>query len=160
MITQQYLKSRLRYDPETGHFVWISCPHRNDLLGKVAGATQSNGYVYIMIDDKSYLAHRLAFLYIYGVLPKFLDHINRAKDDNRIVNLRKCTHSQNLANSKHRKSSTGIRGVYHNGSGGFKSLVMHNGKPVYLGTFKTPEDASAAYQKKKIELFGEFAIGL
>ena len=156
MLTQEYLKSRLRYDPETGRFVWIRIRKGHSLLNRRAGTTQSNGYVYIMIDNKSYLAHRLAFLYVYGFLPKFLDHINRKKDDNRIVNLRKCTHSQNLSNSKHRQSRSGVRGVYHNDSG-FKALIRYNGKLIYLGTFKTPEDASTAYRAKKVELFGEFA---
>lgn len=39
----------------------------------------------------------------------------------------------------------------------YRSEIYYQGKRIYLGAFKTPEEASAAYQKKARELFGENA---
>jgi len=48
---------------------------------------------------KRYYAHRLAWLYVYGVWPDGdTDHINRNKHDNRIANLRSCSRSENMLN--------------------------------------------------------------
>ena len=156
MITQEYLKSRLRYDPDTGHFVWVNAPPNwLRIIGQRAG-WPCNGYVQISIDGKQYYAHRLAWLYIYGLLPKQLDHKNRTRTDNRINNLRLCTTSQNGANkSKHVNNDLPMGVAKHKGK--FQAGIMLKGKSIYLGRFDTPEEASSIYQVKKSKLFGEFA---
>jgi len=155
MITQQYLKSRLRYDPETGIFTWINGWRE----GKIAGTHSGNGYRQININYKIYGEHRLAFLYVHGFLPPMIDHRNRIKDDNRIANLRECNKAQNAVNSLPRKSATGFRGVVHDHSR-FRAQIKRFGKCLYLGLFDTPEEASAAYEAKLKELHGEFSLGL
>ena len=127
-------------------------------VGQRAGARlgNSSGYIGIKIDGILYQAHRLAFLYVHGFLPATIDHINQSKVDNRIVNLRGCTRSQNAANSRTRKSKFGFRGVSKK-NGKFQAKITHNYKSIYLGVHDTPEEASAAYEAKKAELFGEFA---
>ena len=98
-INQEQLKELLHYDPETGVFKWkIAISHRIK-VGDVAGSTNSTGYVHIKIRQKRYKAHRLAWLYNYGKFPEDqIDHINGLRDDNRIINLRAVTRTENARN--------------------------------------------------------------
>ena len=80
MITQSELKNILHYNQDTGVFTWI----KNSI---VAGTVEKKGYIAIKINRKSYKAHRLAWLYIYGNFPKEqIDHLNGIKNDNCINN--------------------------------------------------------------------------
>lgn len=86
-----------------------------------------------------------------------VDHINGDGLDCRKVNLRLATRSQNSANCfKNRINQTGFRGVQRRGCI-FMAKISINGKQTYLGTFKTAEDAARAYDKKAVEIYGEFA---
>ena len=133
-MDQQRLKELLSYDAETGIFTWIR-RHNN-----VAGATDAYGYIVIRLDKVLYKAHRLAWLYAYGVLPlQNLDHINQIKNDNRIANLREVTQSQNMQNVM------GIKGISWDKSRKkwcARIKVMY--KNIYLGRFTTKEEAIAA----------------
>ena len=81
--------------------------------GKQAGTPTSDGYKAISINNVKYKAHRLAFLYFHGVLPKYIDHIDQSKVNNRVANLRGVTHKQNLRNMRKKKNNTsGTTGVY------------------------------------------------
>lgn len=90
--------SALRYEPSTGHFFWRE--RRGAVArGAMAGSDDGKGYVLIRIDRKTYKAHRLAWLYVYGELPRgSLDHINRQRSDNSIANLREASAAQNNCN--------------------------------------------------------------
>lgn len=84
-----------------------------------------------------------------------VDHINHDPLDNRRSNLRLCTHRQNLYNREKRQD--GYKGVFKQPNGGWRAQVKCNGKPYYLGCFKDSVEAARAYDRKAIELFGEFA---
>ena len=58
-----------------------------------------NLYTYIKIYNKRYRAHRLAFLYMTGEIPKLVDHINRLPWDNTWTNLRATNHRENALNT-------------------------------------------------------------
>lgn len=116
-LTQRELKSILDYNPDSGVFYWKI--NKNSHAGKVksgciAGSLrdQKSGYIRIVINGKKYYAHRLAFLYVYGSIPRFVDHKNGDTTDNRIDNLRSTTILENSKNLKVRKSSvSGVTGV-------------------------------------------------
>ena len=98
------------------------------------------------------LIHRLLF-------PnwRYIDHINRDPTDNRRSNLREVTIQQNGMNRKIRKNkTTGFKGVWNSGYK-FISQIRIDGKTKHIGTFSTAIEAAEAYDKKSIELFGEFA---
>lgn len=95
---------------------------------------------------------------IHGVQPEQIDHINGDKQDNRIENLRRATHSTNQVNTKDRPSASGIRGVrLVDKTGRWACRVYKDGAEIRVGTFATLEEATAAYRKKMRELFGEYA---
>ena len=113
MITQAELKEVLRYDPDTGHFKWISGDPQFYRVGLVAGGLTGHGYILIRINYKGYLAHRLAWFYVNGVWPEDqIDHINHIRSDNRIINLRCVTAAENQRNRTiNSRNTSGVSGV-------------------------------------------------
>ena len=87
------------------------------------------------------------------------DHINHNGLDNRKENLRFATRGQNGANRRAPKNSTSqYLGVYwHKRHKKWSSQVRHNGKRYHLGMFTCEHQAALAYNKKAIEIHGEFA---
>ncbi|MFA6278364.1 MAG: hypothetical protein WC622_16575, partial [Pedobacter sp.] len=81
---------------------------------------------------------------------------NGIRDDNRWINLRKATRSENIQNLKkaHKSNkSTGLLGVYLNKKeGSIYSKITINKKVIYLGCFKTAEEAHKIYLTAKREL--------
>mgnify|MGYP003419948962 CR=1 FL=1 len=159
MMPLDELKNCLRYEPDTGRFIWASAITKSVkkcLIGQEAGVLHHSGYVYINIMGKKYAAHRLAWFFVHGEFPQgFLDHINRNKSDNRISNLRKATRSQNSANMRGR-SNTGFKGVQKT-QGKYTARIRYNYKLRHIGVYATAEEASEAYQKEAKKLFGDFA---
>lgn len=109
---------------------------------------------------KMYL-HRLILERKIGraLKPKELtDHINGNPMDNRRINLRACSNSQNLSNrGTESGNACGFAGVYLcNTTGRYCAEIRHNGKRYWLGRFDTVELASLARNKKAKKLRGEF----
>ena len=163
-LTATQLKLALHYDPETGVFVrlaaWKQRPSRRDLFGKLAGAimhqNRPDKYIAIRVFGRSYFAHRLAWLYMTGEWPRdLLDHINGVGTDNRFVNLRAATVQENSRNTRPRQSAIGLKGVRPNGPG-FSARIGVNGQRLCLGTFKTADEAHAAYCAAAQRFFGEY----
>ena len=157
MLTKEQVRLELNYDPETGIFT-RKTPSKKYKIGEIVGC-DCNGYVYICCDKKNRYAHRLAWLYVYGYIPKYVDHINGNKKDNRIANLRETTISQNMHNSKKPKNNTsGIKGVYfHKKSQKWMARVHLNNKCIYLGIFENIEDAQKSVTESRKKLHGAFA---
>lgn len=90
MLTQARLKELMAYDEGTGVFTRYKSVQRG---GKQVSCTPNkDGYFSANIDRKTYVQHRLAWLYVHGAFPEgHIDHINRIKTDNRICNLRVVT---------------------------------------------------------------------
>lgn len=156
-ITQEQLKERLHYDPDSGFFTWIG-RHVVHKKRAVAGSLMSNGYVSIRLIYKPYLAHRLAFLYMVGDIPSsHVDHINGRRCDNRWENLRLAVGNQpvNLQNRRiaNKNNSSGFLGVsWRPDKGKWRARIMVNKKEIFIGHFDTKEKAHAAYIKSKKEL--------
>lgn len=152
------IRDVLSYDPETGKFVWLVAVGKRSVVGSEAGSIMG-GYVVIKYLGEPYLAHRLAwFLEKGSEPPTSIDHINGQKEDNRISNLREATFSQNMANTGiWRHNTSGYRGVSKQRRGGkWMSTIRFHRKRYHLGVFETAEAASAAYEAKAAQLFGEF----
>lgn len=89
----------------------------------------------------------------------YVDHINGNTLDNRKENLRICTSGQNQGNRKKGiNNKLGFKGVAKvTNCSKFQAHICKDFKKIYLGSFSTPEEAAKEYDKKAIELFGEFA---
>jgi hypothetical protein len=158
MITQTELKKLLHYDPDTGLFTWL-VNKRSVKAEYLAGNVNHKGYIRIKVNQKEYLAHRLAWLYIYGVMPKHnIDHVNNIKNDNCIINLREATHSQNMINRpKTKRNTSGYKGVgFNKRAKKFRATITINKHQIHLGYYATAEEASLIYQAYGKLLHGEF----
>jgi hypothetical protein len=161
MITQEKLKSYLKYYPDTGDFVWLK-NRQKYLIGGEAGSVSDQGYIRIMVEQKSYRAHRLAWLYVYGYMPEDpIDHINNVRIDNRICNLRIATVQNNVRNSvvRRAKKSGLLKGVsyYKERKDKFVAQIRIAGKQHKLGIFDSEQAAHIAYCEKAKQYFGEYA---
>ena len=153
ILSHDEVLSILDYDQETGLFKWKKARHGRQ-IGKIAGTKTHNGYIQICITTdkaRAYLAHRIAWLYVYGEFPSMaIDHINGIKTDNRIVNLRLATTFQNAHNlRKHKsRSKSGLLGVCTEGNR-YRARIRVHGKDITIGSFSTPEEAHNAYLEAK-----------
>ena len=161
MLTQDRLKEFFHYCEETGHFTRIKTVRgRGSVKGSIAGTKMQNGYLKTCIDNKEYLLHRLAWLYVHGVWPdNMIDHINQIKDDNRFCNLRQATRSENMRNTVRRKTNkTGVKGVtWSKQAKKYVAQITLNYKNINLGSFSTKEEAAKAYAEAAKKLHKEFA---
>ena len=168
-IDQNYLKSRLHYDPETGQFTWLpkivtksqDIAWNKRYVGKVAGSIQPNNYRYIMLRGKIIQAHRLAFMYMTGAFPEHqIDHIDGKRDNNRWSNIRAATPQQNAMNRPMYKNNIlGVKGVIKTANGTYRAQVSCGGKSILSKCCKTIEEAQSAYEAVSRKAFGEFTRG-
>lgn len=161
-LSLEYFSSQLRYEPDTGKFYWlVSGRGQTKRAGAEAGSKSSNGYTQLKHGGKVYLAHRLAWLFHYGEWPaNEIDHINREKRDNRILNLRQATRSQNLKNTAGqtaRRKHSRFKGVSLNHGRTWCVQVMVDGERIVKYGFRTEEEAHEEYKRIVIERNGEFA---
>lgn len=157
-LKQERLKEKLEYDLNTGIFTWI-VKHPGVKTGSSAGCKLNSGAIQIMIDGKKFAAHKLAFLYVTGMWPDEVDHINGNNSDNRWFNLRVCNHSQNLLNRKiDRRSSTGKKNVTVDPrTGKYRVVLSIDGKRKWIGSYDSLEMAELIAIESRIKYHGEYA---
>lgn len=165
-LTQDRVRELFCYDPSTGFFSrLVSVGSRR--VGETGGNLSAIGYIIISIDNKKYYAHRLAWLYVYGIWPPHeTDHINLNRADNRISNLRAATRSENSRNKLAQMNNIcGVKGVSKEtrspneitSGKRYYARIAVNGKQKYLGRYRTAEEAGEAYSKAAEKLHEEFA---
>jgi hypothetical protein len=169
-----YLRECFYYNAETGLLVWKNRPesHFNSFnkydsanlkkAGFEAGYQGSNGYRRVNLNGEIYLVHRISLMLATGKDPQnsFVDHINGIPSDNRMCNLRLATHTQNMrnrVNGAHKSSISGVRGVYKNKSGTYRSSYWLEGKRIHLGNFSTLKEAATLADQARKKIFGEFS---
>lgn len=157
IITQKELKEQLKYDPETGEFVRLTSRGKMFKAGDIAGVSGSYGggkhYIHICIKCKKYLAHRLAWLYVYGEFPNEIDHKDGCGKNNKLSNLREVTRQENSKNRRRQSNNTsGICGVsWDKRRSSWRVRVNVNSKYKNIGMFETLLDAACARKSANIK---------
>ena len=127
--------------------------------GKWYAKSSTSGKFYAMNGSRNRSIHRFIMNFPKGM---DVDHINGDALDNRKENLRICTRSENCRNKKVRSDSkSGYKGVHQRPPNGrYQAYIgdpTRKGRHMYLGHHDSAEEAARAYDKKAIELHGEFA---
>ena len=159
-LTQEYLRSLLEYDPKKGLFRWKirrSANSKRGWFGDVAN--HHTGYYYLSLDGRLWGLHRLAFLYVGGYIPEYVDHINNRRCDNSWENLRATDRAGNNRNASLRvDNKSGIKGVsWRNRNCKWVVQISLNSKVRYLGLYDDLELAELVAQEAREKYHGEFA---
>ncbi len=87
------------------------------------------------------------------------DHVDHDGLNNRKVNLRLCTQVQNCRNRRPRKGGTSkyIGVIFDKQTRSFSAKIGVNHKKIWLGRFKSEDEAARVRDRKAIEVHGEFA---
>ena len=168
----EQLRQLLRYEPETGKLFWLprgvdcfpsegACKSWNTKYAGREAFTfiSANGYPTGHLLGKARKAHRVIWAIVTGAWPtEFLDHINGVRSDNRFCNLREATMAENNRNrGPSRFNTSGYKGVrYDKKSNRWIAKIGYQNAPVYLGCFKTAEEAYDAYCEGSKRLYGEY----
>lgn len=120
-----------------------------EMLGRPKVCKSRNGYAVTRRDGKVRTIHRL----ILNVPEEMsTDHKNHDRLDNRRVNIRACTASENMRN----RWCKGI--TFDKRKRKWMAQISLNGKHVFLGYFVDPDDAVSARRAAEKDHFGEFAF--
>lgn len=119
-LTQEVVRERFDYDPDTGSLYWRTLHKKSNGRVKVGDRVRDNlsnaGYKLVYVEGSTYLQHRVIWLWWNGFMPEHeIDHINRIRTDNRIGNLREVSHACNSKNCTLSSSNqSGVCGVHFN----------------------------------------------
>lgn len=147
-LTVEELQTKFSYDPEKGILKRLSD-------GRWEWGCSSEGYPKVL--GVGYV-HRIIWKMHAGSDAIYrIDHRNQIRDDNRWVNLREATASQNRFNGGIDANNTsGHRGVFFQANKWRAQITVQN-KKRHLGYYATREQASAAYKAAAKLYAGEFA---
>ncbi len=119
--------------------------HPRSVKDQIAGSVQKNNYTAIGAGGKKHYAHRLIWILHNGEIPihKVIDHIDRNSQNNNIENLRLITKYENRLN-------TDPKGyVFNKARNRYIARISIHKKVIKIGSYKTPEEATAAYRAAK-----------
>lgn len=158
-----YLRQRLRYDPETGGLFWrFWAPYLDTQnawnprwAGRQVGSPCARtGYVMFGFDYHTLRAHRVIWAMVYAAWPEqHIDHINHDRADNRLVNLRAADHALNSKNMSLKKNNaSGVCGVNWKASHRrWVAQIYAAGQKMHLGLFHDFEKAVAARRAAEVK---------
>lgn len=166
-LTYAQVSEVLNADPKAGKLFWRTRPlhlckdeHQMKVWNKLYAEKEalysinSAGYKKGCIFYQQHLAHRVIWLLHTGEWPTAtIDHINGVRTDNRIVNLREVTMTENLKNRARAGNNTsGFIGVHWSEKDKVwvASLTVAR-RYVHLGSFRTFGEAVASRMKANAE---------
>lgn len=154
VVSVERLRELFSYNPETGEIT------RKLGYGRAIAGQVFCGSNNISVEGIHMRAGRIAWALHNGAWPPdgyWVDHINGIKADNRIVNLRLATPTQNQQN----KAGSGqyAKGVTWRDrqTKPWQAKIRVNGERLHLGSFATHDEAAEAYKQAALKYHGEFA---
>lgn len=153
LILREKIMAVLEYNPLTGMFRWKKRSNTRCAEGWFEGSKCSAGYTQVCVFGNHLTGHQVAWLIYHGTVPKHeIDHENRNRSDNRILNLRDIPHGKNNKNNKMSRSNTsGHTGVYFSKNENKWNAAIHvDYRKINLGRFNTKAEAISA--RKAAEL--------
>lgn len=153
-LTRDILKEWFSYE-RSGCLTWKKSPKYDVAVGDIAGSIRKDGYWEVGFLGKSYLLHRLIFLWHHDYLPELIDHIDNNPANNCIENLRPLDKRLNTYNTQklwaHNKS--GVRGVsWCKIQNKWVVRFKQNGKYLFFGYFSSIDEAKQ--MRKQVEQKG------
>lgn len=160
-IDIEEMKKLFTYNPDTGDLTWnyrdvsefknehAAKSFNNKKAGKVVGNIRinKNGKKYraIKTNTQTHLAHRVCWAIYHNEQPEMIDHINGDGTDNRILNLRSVSVTENNRNARRHKTNTsGYSGVSKYNECKWQASIWIGNKQVNLGCYDTKAEAVAA----------------
>lgn len=160
LLTAANVRQLFDYDPYSGTLAWRDppWPGAKRSPGARAGYRRKDGYLFVKYRGKFFAVHRVIWLWVHGRWPRpTIDHIDRNKSNNVLHNLREATRlEQTINRGLLRSNSLGVMGVRRHGNR-FCSRIKVEGRYMWLGTFRTIDEASAAYVRASRLYFGDFS---
>lgn len=130
-----------------------------DEVNKYNWNIHSKGYACTHVEKRQIFLHRFVFVLKFNEIKNgfCLDHANRVKLDNRILNLRLVTNQQNSMNQERRTGN--FKGVsFYKKTNKYVAKIYVNNKNVHLGSFDKEEDCAFTYDIAAYHYFKEFAV--
>ena len=163
------LREFIDYDPLTGLLTWkwrdqrhfpkerLSRTWNKQFAGKKVGWLNANGYLATRVNVQNLLVQRIVWKMVTGnEPPEQIDHIDGNRTNNRFENLRGADANEGAWNrGMHKNNKVGMKGVTKRGNT-FIARIYPKGEYIYLGTFKTAEEASKIYEETSKKIYGEF----
>jgi hypothetical protein len=143
---------------------WLTPTRKNFKIGEVDFSKlklHRQGYKFITIQVKGY---KQKTVYIQQLMASVflgynfeghkivVDHIDSNKLNNNVKNLRLISHRENCSKEKTIKSGLPVGVCYRKKINKYQASITVNKNQIYLGYFKTMEEASNAYQNKLKEI--------
>ena len=151
MTSQKEIQSLFSYDKNTGIFTWRKDRYARKVKGLEAGWTVSDKnrrtkYINMRVNGVIHKAHRLAWMYVYGEWPEYIDHDDGNGLNNRISNLRNVSKEESAKNKplqlNNKSGCSGVR--FYKPLEKWLARINVNRKRVHLGYFDLIEDAIKA----------------
>lgn len=170
-LSQAQLCQILEYEADSGLLRWKEKPllglstdsrckaWNTRFSGMVAGTRKLSAgkeYTQICLGGRFYPSHRLIWVMVSGSIDETLviDHINGVGTDNRLVNLRLVSHSENQKNLTLRRANTsGAIGVHWNTEKNkWHARIYVDGVQKFVGYYSSLEDAISARKDRELRL--------
>lgn len=158
-ILKDLVHRLFEYDPDSGDLIRKVTRSSNAKKGDVV-RYKNHGYYRVNVEGKLLAVHRIAWCLYYGDWPKGpIDHINRVRTDNRIVNLREVTTQENSVNTGLScVNSSGFVGVcWHKQRRKWRAYVNEDGRQKSLGLFTCKLEAAKHrenYLEENLHVYG------
>lgn len=143
----------------SGRVVLVDEEDGERVLGEPWGILKSREWAYVAIRRRGKPVRLLHRELIGAPGGKWVDHKNGNTLDNRKANLRICSPSENARNRRQERGAVSrFKGVSRHSPTRWKAQIQVDGKHIYLGVFRTEEEAAGVYNAAAARLFGEFDV--